>query len=223
MMPEGSLAITWHGEDFVLLRERAVYWPAQRALILSDLHLGKDAAFRAHGVPLGAATTQADLARLSGLVAQHSPERCIILGDVFHSRAGSDGRTLSAWDAWRTAHHQLALTVVLGNHDQSAGAGVRSALGAAAVDQIIETYAYIGKFMISHQPQQPQDAPQLAGHLHPAILLQSRADRLKLHAFLFRQRLAVLPAFGEFIDGAIMRLQPGDRAFAITPTRVIAL
>jgi uncharacterized protein len=219
MMPEGSLAITWHGEEFVLLRERAVYWPAQHALILADLHLGKDAAFRAHGVPLGADTTQSDLARLSNV----RPEHLLMLGDVFHSRAGSDGRTLSAWGAWRAAHQQLALTVVLGNHDQSAGADVRSALGAAAGDQIIGTYAYIGRFLISHQPQERQDGPQLAGHLHPAVLLQSRADRLKLHAFLFRERLAVLPAFGEFIDGAIMRLRPGDRAFAITPMRVIAL
>ena len=35
---EGSRSIRFAGEDLVLLAERAVLWPARRALMLSDVH-----------------------------------------------------------------------------------------------------------------------------------------------------------------------------------------
>ncbi|MBW4435641.1 MAG: ligase-associated DNA damage response endonuclease PdeM [Pleurocapsa minor GSE-CHR-MK-17-07R] len=223
MTSDGSLTITWHGEDFVLLRERAVYWPAQHLLIATDLHLGKDAAFRAHGLPLGADTTQSDLARLSVVIKRIRPDGVVMLGDVFHSHAGSDERTLSAWRSWRASHAQLALTIVLGNHDTAAGPDVLDALRTSRSDEVYKDETYIVKILFRHYPVLRPDTPQMAGHLHPAVVLKSAVDRLKLHAFIFGQPIAVLPAFGEFIDGGIMRLRPGDKVFGITPTQVIAL
>ena len=41
------LSVEWCGEQFVLLPERAVHWPAADALVVADVHLGKPEAFRA--------------------------------------------------------------------------------------------------------------------------------------------------------------------------------
>ena len=40
------------GHAFEPLAERALHWPARRTIILSDLHVGKAAVFRARGLPV---------------------------------------------------------------------------------------------------------------------------------------------------------------------------
>jgi len=45
------------GEKLVLLAERAVFWPAKKALFVADFHLGKAASFRRAGIPLPSGTT----------------------------------------------------------------------------------------------------------------------------------------------------------------------
>ena len=44
--------IELQGEELILTNKRAMYWAAQKALILSDLHVGKTAHFRKHGIPI---------------------------------------------------------------------------------------------------------------------------------------------------------------------------
>ena len=46
-------AIQCAGETVWLLPERALWWPAQRMLMVADAHFGKAATFRARGVPAG--------------------------------------------------------------------------------------------------------------------------------------------------------------------------
>ena len=40
---DGRIAVTLAGEAILLLPERALYWPRQRALFVADVHLGKAA------------------------------------------------------------------------------------------------------------------------------------------------------------------------------------
>ncbi|MFN5350118.1 MAG: hypothetical protein ACK5A0_11350 [Polaromonas sp.] len=55
----------------------------------------------------------------------------------------------------------------------------------------------------------------LAGHTQPAVRLQGPArDRLRLSCFVFEDRSAILPAFGEFTAGYTVTPQPGPLLFA---------
>ena len=40
------------GEQLDLLPEKAIWWPRRRTLLVADVHCGKDATFRAMGVPV---------------------------------------------------------------------------------------------------------------------------------------------------------------------------
>ena len=40
------------GEELWLLPEKALYWPAQQALLIADVHFGKAAAYRSLGQPV---------------------------------------------------------------------------------------------------------------------------------------------------------------------------
>ena len=76
------------GEQMMLLPEKAVFWPAERMLIIADIHFGKAAAFRAQGVPVPRGTTSENLAGLDFLVAAHGARRIMFLGDFLHALAG---------------------------------------------------------------------------------------------------------------------------------------
>ena len=43
--PQADCPITLQGEQLVLLPERAIFWPDRATLVISDLHIGKAAAF----------------------------------------------------------------------------------------------------------------------------------------------------------------------------------
>ena len=68
-MTQTGYETTLCGERVRLHPERALHWPAGDALFVADVHLGKAASFRASGVPLPRGSTQADLTRLSSLLA----------------------------------------------------------------------------------------------------------------------------------------------------------
>ena len=52
MKDDGSHSIQLADEQLLLLPERALWWPQQKALVLSDVHFGKSATFRENGIPV---------------------------------------------------------------------------------------------------------------------------------------------------------------------------
>jgi metallophosphoesterase superfamily enzyme len=73
----------------------------------------------------------------------------------------------------------------------------------------------VGPFAACHHPQAHASHAVLAGHTHPVVQLQGPArDRLRLPCFVFEDRSAILPAFGEFTGGYTVTPQPGVQLFA---------
>ncbi len=65
------LPIELEQTELWLLAEKAIYWPAQQALLIADIHFGKAAAYRRLGQPVPHGTTQANLQRLDALLARN--------------------------------------------------------------------------------------------------------------------------------------------------------
>lgn len=57
-----------------LTQQRAIYWKSEQLLILSDMHLGKAAHFRKHGISLPTTVSMQDLTRLEKLLLYYTPE-----------------------------------------------------------------------------------------------------------------------------------------------------
>ena len=204
------LPITYANHAVWLLPEHALWWPEGRVLFIADLHLGKAATYRALGQPVPSGTTFENLRRLSELVEYYQPAQIVFLGDFLHAR---QARTASVFDqvyAWRQSHESVHCTLVRGNHDSPAG-DPPPELNISVVDEP----HLLGPFAACHHPQQHATHAVLAGHLHPAAVLQGPArDRLRLPCFVFDQRSAILPAFGEFTGGYTVALQQGVQLYA---------
>ena len=85
------------GEKLVLLAERAVYWPARKALFIADFHLGKAASFRRLGIPLPVGTTAENVRRLDRAIEKTGATQVIFLGDFLHSAHGRAERNNASY------------------------------------------------------------------------------------------------------------------------------
>jgi uncharacterized protein len=200
-----DIAIELAGERVILLARKALYWPAQRMLIIADIHFGKAAAFRALGVPVPRGTTTENLAALDALVAEYGAAHIVFLGDFLHARAAHARATQAALLDWRMRHPGLALTLVRGNHDRHAG-DPAAQLGIALVDEPHD----VGPFSFCHHPDLAAPGYVLAGHVHPVYLLATRFDALRLPCFVVGARRMILPSFGAFTGGHAITRGEGE-------------
>jgi DNA ligase-associated metallophosphoesterase len=205
------------GEEFVLLPERAVWWPAARTLLVADFHLGKAASFRSAGIPMPAGTTTENVDRLERAVAATGAADLVFLGDFLHSAEGRAQKTLARFAAWRGAHRDLAITLVRGNHDDRAG----DPPGEWAM-RCVDPGERLGPFALVHDPAPVAGAYALAGHIHPAVRLSERGGQsLRLPCFWFGPRVGVLPSFGAFTGSALVRPRTGDQVFVVADDEVV--
>lgn len=206
------------GEQLVLLGEGALYWPARASLFIGDPHFGKAASFRANGIPVPGGTTGGNLVRLESALSLTGARRLICLGDLLHARSGRSERTLGAVTTWREQRPDLDWLLVRGNHDRHAG-DPPEAWQVRCVDApLLEA-----PFVLQHEPAEANEGYALAGHVHPAARVGRGKLAEQLPCFLFSQRLALLPAFGEFTGMVVVRRQPGDRVFVLAGGEVFRL
>ena len=212
-----DITIELAGEALQLLPERAIYWPRRATLIVADLHWGKDATFRAAGLAIPPGTTADDLARLDCALERTGAARLLLLGDLLHARAGRDAATFARVAEWRARHAELAVTLVRGNHDRGAGDPPAKWGFAVAGEPLL-----VEPFVLCHHPQESPAGYVLAGHLHPAARLRGAGrQQLQLPCFWFGPQAGVLPAFGGFTGGALVRPAPGDRVFVLAGDAVL--
>ena len=215
----GALPITLAGEAVVLLPERALWWPRERALFVADVHLGKAASFRALGQPVPAGTTRDNLDRLSGLVNALDARSLVVLGDFLHAATAQQAQVIDPVLAWRERHAALRCLLVRGNHDSHAGDPP-----AALRFDIVDEPFRVGPFAACHHPQQVAGAMVLAGHLHPAVQLRGRGlDRLRLACFCEGENWLILPAFGAFTGSTLELPAQTLRCYAVGGGLVMAL
>ncbi|WP_278929671.1 ligase-associated DNA damage response endonuclease PdeM [Pseudomonas qingdaonensis] len=210
------LNIDVHGEQLLLLGDKALYWPARRVMLVADVHIGKAAAFRAQHLPVPRGTTQSTLQRLDRLLTSYPCEELIVLGDFLHARTGRAAATLERVRQWRERHARLKITLIRGNHDLHAGdppEGLR-------ID-VLDSPLLLGPFALQHQPEPHATHLVLAGHVHPVYVLRGRArQRLRLPCFVIGERLGLLPAFGDFTGGWAVQPQPGERVYLTADAQV---
>jgi len=215
----GAHVTTVADEALTLLPECALWWPARSTLLAADAHFGKAATLRAHGIPVPRGSSSATLARLDTLIDRYAAQRIVFLGDFLHTRHSRGDATLSALRNWRAQRPDIALQLVLGNHDRHAG--------RPPDDLRIETIAeslVIGPFVLRHLPICDPRGYVIAGHLHPAVRLHGAGhDSVQVPCFVFGAEVAVLPAFGELTGTSLVRREARERVFACAGDRVLPL
>ncbi len=201
--PYATQPIEVCGERFIADPSGALYWPAQQALIVADLHLEKGSAWARRGRMLPPYDTRVTLLKLSAAVDRYRPGAVVALGDSLHDqdagqRIGRADLRILRW--LQNGRDWMWLT---GNHDPQ----IDQRLGGTCRAEV-----QIGRLRLRHMPRQGRAIDEIAGHLHPAARLSTAAGMLRRPCFVGNGLRLVLPAFGAFtgglnvLDGAIARL-----------------
>jgi len=211
------MTINCSGEQLILSKEKAIYWPAKRTLIISDLHLGKSAHFRRSGIQVPDTVNHSDLQRLTTLMKEFDPETLLVTGDMFHNNINSDA---DAFLIWRKNYAALKVVLIKGNHDL-----LKTADYEALDIEVHHKELLNWPFRFIHdKPNEFDEYYNISGHIHPGVVLYGKAkQRLKFPCYYFGKSCAVLPAFSVFTGLAVLKPEEGDRFYAITPAKVVAV
>ncbi len=205
------MLIETHGEQLICLPEHALFWPRQLTLFVADVHLGKAASFRAAGVAVPSGHSSFDLDRLSQLLTLHKAARFVILGDLVHTETSYTEALDRHFRTFRAQHRDIEMVLVRGNHDRHAG----EAPAEWGLKAVAEPYA-LGPFQCCHEPDAAQGKGfELAGHLHPALRVQTAREGITLPCFWQHARGMVLPAFGSLTGKLSVRLKQGESAVVV--------
>lgn len=218
----GDMTVTMAGCELWLMPERAVFWPGRRWLFVADTHWGKCQTFRDAGSALPAGPLEADLERLRAAAMRVEAERVVVLGDLVHGRSalaeGMDGLI----QQWRlTLACDMAL--VPGNHDRVVTSPRTPGLLERWGIELLSAHFEIGGISLTHEPPVIASGATLCGHVHPAVRMRGRGESMKLPCFWHNVecQALVLPAFSGFVDGATVRVNPGDERWATAGSRVV--
>ncbi|MBT3142693.1 ligase-associated DNA damage response endonuclease PdeM [Phaeobacter gallaeciensis] len=177
--------------SLVALATGALWWPEQKLLCVSDLHLGKSERIaRRAGTTLPPYDSQDTLGRLADDLERTQADVVVCLGDSFDDLQAA--HTIPKQERlWITSLQAGRKWIwIEGNHDP----GPVELGGTHLIDLQIE------RLIFRHIAQQTA-RNEISGHYHPKAQLKTRGQRITRPAFLLDQDRLILPAYGRYTGG----------------------
>ena len=195
-----------------LLPQRALFWPAQRAVVIADAHIGRPLPQQQRTALL----LQSLLNRLSQLIITTAATQCIVLGDLFHMRKHYLADAIDPFVAWRQQHPTLDMLLVRGNHERAMGdPPLRCGL------QCVNPGYVRDDITLLHEPRQ-QPGFAMCAHLHPNMLVPSeRTAMVAVACFIWHPNYVVLPAFEDALPGRVVARHSSERQAYILHDEVV--
>ncbi len=199
-----------------LLKEKAIYWHEESALIISDLHIGKANSFRKNGFAIPG-NSERDINRIKSLIKSFRIDQIIILGDLFHFEENEDWKL---FQSLISEYSQISWHLVLGNHDQKFLKKADQSWSALKVYESL----YIGPYYFVHKNEGLIEEEKFvwSGHVHPKFKIQGKAKQsATLPCFYIGKASGILPSFGSFTGGYLVDKNEGDSIYLITKEKII--
>lgn len=209
--------LSFAGHDFALTtldpRSTALFWPAENALVVADLHLEKASWFAQRGQPLPPYDSRETLERLALALRQTGARRVYCLGDSFHDRSGPSRLEAHAAGMVAALVRVVDWVWITGNHD-----------AALSVEGTVLDELALAGIHLRHEARAGETAPELSGHYHPKLRLTLRGRQIARPCAVASESRMILPAYGTLTGGMnaadpaiLAALQPAGRIDAVLP------
>ncbi len=170
----------------------ALYWPAQKALLVADLHLEKASFYARQGQMLPPYDSRATLDELAVLIAETEAEKIFCLGDNYHDDEGEARLEGQAAHLLKKLTQSTQWIWISGNHD-------RDVSGLWGGEVRIE---WIGDGLaLRHEATADTKLPEISGHFHPKLRVPVRGRHVSRRCFVKGERHLIMPAFGALTGG----------------------
>jgi len=179
-------------------RDLALFLREERALVISDLHLGFEGALAEQGVSIPRFQRKVILERLGRMLDRVRAERVVIAGDFKHEFSRN---LVDEWvevkQVLRFLKERVTPVLVRGNHDNY----LATILGDLRME-LLDRADVAGHTIVHGHEEVSTLHPIVMGHEHPAVKLKDELGAtVSVPAFLASDRLIVLPAFSPLALG----------------------
>ena len=207
------------GHDFLASPEGALFWPAEEALLVADLHLEKASWFARLGQMLPPYDSQATLSALGAEIDRTGVRRLYCLGDSFHDKYGCDRLPASARDLLTSLTSRLDWIWIVGNHD----AGFIDHCGGRIAEE-----CEVGGIILRHEAVEHDPRPEMSGHFHPKLRLSMKGRSVSRRCYVASATKLILPAYGALTGGLdahhpeiLRKVGPGASALVPVTDRLL--
>jgi DNA ligase-associated metallophosphoesterase len=180
------------GETFFPTTAGALFWPAEQALLVADLHLEKASWFARLGQFLPPYDSHATLTAVAAEVERTGATRLFCLGDSFHDAFGCDRLPASARELLKELTSRLEWTWIVGNHDP----GFADHCGGRIADEV-----ELAGIILRHEAIREESRPEISGHFHPKLRLHLKGRQVSRRCFVASATKIIMPAFGALTGG----------------------
>lgn len=194
----------------------ALYWDAEKALMVSDLHLGKSERIaRRGGALLPPYDTLETLTRLSSDIEALRPKVVICLGDSFDDLMAAERLAPEYQETLTRLQAGRRWVWIEGNHDPGP-----VTLGGEHLAALT-----IGALTFRHIAEAGSEPGEISGHYHP----KARVRHMSRPCFMRDAQRLILPAYGCYTGGLdwttpVLRGLFAAKAVAyLTGTRVLTV
>lgn len=204
--------INIQNEIFTITNQRVLFWKKEKALILSDLHIGKTAHFRKNGIALANQIMKNDLKRLSILIEYFQPKKFIVVGDLLHAGDNSD---VDEFCTWKNQYSSIKFYLIEGNHDR-----ITKVLEDKLCLNFKENILELSDIIFLHDFDKKNPKFQITGHIHPGVILNSAVKNIKLPCLVQTQNQLLLPAFSEFTGLDTKNIPENGKFYVFTDSEI---
>lgn len=210
------------GEEMVLTKSNALYWPRESALLVADLHLEKGSWYAQTGQMLPPYDSRETLERLADTLKATGARRVITLGDNFHDDDGTSRLEPYAAGMLEGLIRSHEWVWVTGNHDEA----VHRTFGTESSSEL-----EVSGVILRHEAQSGETRPELSGHYHPKMRVQVRNRHIARPCAVISRSNAggdrmIAPAFGAYTGGMdagspeiLEALSPARKIDAVLPAK----
>ena len=170
------------GKAFRAHMSGALYWPAEKALIVSDLELASRQRTGAYG----------KLSTLAEVIDTFDPATVIVLGDS--PQEGTSSGQIDAADL-------ETIRILQDNREWIWITGEQNAAPAATAGGHILPSLTVEGISLRHRPRPGAITHEISGHLHPAARLVMHGTALRRPCFVSNGLRLIMPAFAAFTGG----------------------
>jgi|TARA_R110000772_G_scaffold22586_15_gene61041 DNA ligase-associated metallophosphoesterase len=178
--------------QFQVVAPAALYWPAQKALLVADLHLEKASFYARQGLMLPPYDSRATLDELADLIEKSQAKKIFCLGDNYHDEGGEARLEENAADQLKNLTKDIQWMWISGNHD-------RDVSGIWGGDVMAE---WVGEgIALRHEATADTKLPEISGHFHPKLRVPIRGRHVSRRCFVRSEKHLIMPAFGALTGG----------------------
>ena len=205
------MKILINNQNFILHPSGAIFWEEKRMLLISDVHLGKVAHFRKHGMAIPERAILENFTKLNLVLELFNVDTVVFLGDLFHSTINKEWIFFSEW----VKIISQKVILIEGNHD------IISKEKYSDLNIEVFNELKIDDFLLTHHPTERESFYNFCGHIHPGIKLKGVGRQfLNLPCFFRKPNQLIFPAFGNFTGKFTLVPTENDSVYAIAKDEV---